>query len=155
MAMMTQYKKQDENDYYPLYLQVRIQRPETDANLKLYWDLVINTYNLVKNSNYGIVSDLQTVFLLELCVHLNSEFRKYLGNKVSQKILIKRLQSIVTLYNDFIIHSDDKYINRYMPKIYNIQGGYKLGLLDWSKRNKLYNHAITYQILSEIKYLNS
>lgn len=136
-------------ELFPLYPHVRIQRRED--NLKLYWNLIINTYNLVKDSNYGVATDLQTVFLFELCAHLNSELRKYLASRISQKILIKRLQSIITLYNDFIIFSNDKYIYRYMPKVYNIQGQYKLSILDWSKRYKLYNHAITHQILCEIQ----
>lgn len=146
---MTQYN----NEKFPLYNRIKLYQKH-ENKLTLYWDLIRNTYNLVRDYNYGVVTDLQTVFLLELCVNLNVEMKKYIGNKVSQKILIKRLESIISLYNDFITHSDDKYISRYMPKVFNVQGHFKLGIVDWAKRYKLYNQSITHQILCEISMIS-
>jgi hypothetical protein len=112
---------------------------------------MVNINNLIGHSNYGIMTDLQTIFLAELCNSLNYCMKRYLLNKTTLKTSIKKMESNVIMYNNNIIYAENKFIARYTPKIYiDDQHQYKLNISDWNKRVKMFSFAIVYKILPSI-----
>lgn len=127
--------------YTPLYTPYNI-------HMDIYWKLMINIYNLISDSNYGIMTDLQTLFLYELVKNMNKTFHNYIKNSSSGINTIKRMKSNIMLYNDSIIFSYDPNIVKHIARLYLINNTvYKLGILDWKQRVKLYNPKLVYELL--------
>lgn len=140
---------------YPLYKQVRFTCKCTyNQRLQIYWKLIINLCNLVDNNNYGIMTDIQTVFLVELCFKLHTYMKQYLADKLSLYTATKRIESCIVFYNDSIVFSDNKYIKRYIPMLILKKDTYRLSI-PWEKRMKLHNIHICYEILPRILYPRS
>lgn len=140
---------------YPLYKQVRFTCKYTcNPRLQTYWKLIINLYNLVDNNNYGIMTDIQTVFLVELCFKLHTYMKQYLADKLSLYTAVKRIESCIIIYNDSIFYSDNKYVKRYIPMLISKKDTYRLSI-PWEKRMKLYSIPICYEILPRILYSRS
>jgi len=140
---------------FPLYKQVQFTCNYTyNPLLRTYWKLIINLYNLVEDCNYGVMTDIQTVFLVELCFRMHIYMKRYLASKSSQYTTIKRLESCITAYNDSIQHSDNKYVIRYMPTLIKKRDNYRLSI-PWEKRVKMYSIAVCNEVLPSIIYSNS
>lgn len=141
----------EKGTYFPLYRQVCFGSPKYHQYIQLHWDLMVNINNLIGHSNYGIMTDLQTIFLAELCNSLNYCMKRYLLNKTTLKTSIKKMESNVIMYNNNITYSENKFIARYTPKIYiDEHHQYKLNISDWNKRVKMFSFAIVHKILPSI-----
>ncbi len=138
----------------PLYKEICLNAPKYNNQIQKHWNLMVNINNLIGRSNYGIMTDLQTVFLAELCHSLNYCMKCYVLNKSTLRTSIKKMESNVTMYNNNIIYSTDKYIARYTPKIIRdgTTGEYKLNISQWDKRVKMYSFKVVYDILPSILY---
>lgn len=138
-------------DIFPLYKEICVGSPKYHELIQIHWDLMVNINNLIGYSNYGIMTDLQTIFLAELCNSLNNCMKRYLLNKTTLKTSIKKMESNVMMYNNNITYSDSRYIARYTPKIYIDEDcQYKLDISHWDKRVKMYSFPIVYKILPTI-----
>ena len=137
---------------YPLYKQICLHSPKYTRQIQTHWDLMVNINNLVDKSFYGIMTDLQTVFLVELCHCLNNNMKRYLANKSTAMTTIKKMESNIIMYNNNIIYSNSRHIARYTPKIIKKNGQYRLNISDWNKRVKMYSFDITWKILPSIVY---
>jgi hypothetical protein len=127
--------------YVPLHTSHKTQ-------MNIYWKLMININNLIYDLNYGFMSDLQTVFLGELIKNMNKTFHNYLKGSSSALNTIKRMKSNIMLYNDSIVFSHEPQIVKYIPRLYLVNNDvYKLGILDWKQRVKLYNPRLVYELL--------
>lgn len=136
--MMVMYK---ELKYVPLYTSYK-------THLDIYWKLMININNLISDSYYGIMTDLQTVFLGELVKNMSKTFRNYLKDNSTALNTVKRMKSNIMLYNDYIAFSLDPNIVKYIPRLYLVDNMvYKLGISNWNQRVRLYNSRLVYELL--------
>lgn len=132
---------------FPLYKQIRINPSKYHHQIQMHWNLMVNINNLIKDSNYGIMTDLQTIFLAELCASLNFCMKRYILNRTTLKTSIKKMESNVIMYNNNILYSENKYIKRYTPKVILIERHYTLDISDWDKRVKMFSFSIAHNIL--------
>lgn len=140
---------EDKNQLLILYKELKYT-PHTSykTQMNIYWKLMININNLICDSYYGLMTDLQTVFLGELVRSMNKTFHNYLENKSTAINTLKRMKSNIVLYNDSIIFSPDPEIAKYTPRLYFVNNDvYKLGITDWKQRVKLYNPRLVYELL--------
>lgn len=137
---------------FPLYEEICVGSPKYNKLIQIHWDLMVNINNLIDHSNYGLMTDLQTIFLAELCNSLNNCMKRYILNKTSLKTSIKKMESNVIMYNNNITYCENKFIRRYTPKIYIDDCQYKLEISHWNNRVKMYSFPIVYTILPSIIY---
>jgi len=154
MSIVNDFKTGDnmeEVTHFPLYKKICFGSPKYHELIQVHWDLMVNINNLIGNSNYGIMTDLQTLFLAELCNSLDSCMKRYLLNKTTLKTSIKKMESNVIMYNNNITYSENQFISRYTPNIYiDDDCNYKLDISHWDKRVKMFSFPIVYKILPTI-----
>lgn len=129
---------------YPLYksiLYTPMLNRKIDCKLDKYWKLTLNIYNLIKNSNYGVANDYQTLILYDLCNVLNNSFHDFIEHKTSIGMFVKKMESYINEYNTNIIFSNH-IINKYTPKLYMFNNNYHLLLnnkeMNWNNRTRIY-----------------
>lgn len=108
-----------------------------DTKINKYWKLTLNMYNLIKESNYGVANDFQTVLLYTLCNDLNNVFRDFIcTDTINTQDIGNEIKRIIFRYNSFV--SSKRVLCKHVPRIKN----YRLILnncnFNWDKRVKIF-----------------